>query len=122
LQISPRPFALALLFTVSSPAMADPPAREIRLEIYGEDACPEPEGDEIVVCARRPEEERYRIPPRLRERPERRVEASWGARVEAMEDATRFTRPNSCSVVGSNGQTGCTAAMIRDWFASRRGR
>jgi hypothetical protein len=29
-------------------------------------------------------------------------------------------RPNSCTVVGSFGQTGCTQQMIRQWYAARR--
>jgi hypothetical protein len=37
-----------------------------------------------------------------------------------MEEATRFTRPNGCSAVGSWGQTGCLEAAIRNWLAERR--
>ncbi len=31
----------------------------------------------------------------------------------------RFTRQNSCSVVGSGGETGCTQTMLREWWAER---
>jgi hypothetical protein len=110
-----------LLLAPAGPGFAETTERESTLIIYGDDPCPRSaNSDEIVVCARRPEEERYRIPARLRERPDRRMESSWGARVADLEEAQRFTRPNGCSVVGSNGQTGCTQAMIRQWFAERR--
>ena len=35
-----------------------PPERIINLLVYGDDPCPQSQGDEIVVCARRPEAER----------------------------------------------------------------
>ena len=30
--------------------------------VYGDDPCPQSTADEVVVCARRPDDERYRIP------------------------------------------------------------
>lgn len=114
-------FALAL---IAGPALAasGPPDRESTILVYGDDPCPsstDADGEEeIVVCARRPEEERYRIPAPLRQT--RPAEVSWGSRVEALEDASRDGRPNSCSVVGSYGQTGCTQQMVRQWYAERR--
>ena len=59
--------------------------------------------------------------PRLRRRASR-PEQSWASRVELLEEASRDTRPNSCSVVGTYGQSGCTAALIRQWYAERRAR
>ena len=35
--------------------------------VYGNDPCPRSTDDEVVVCARKPEAERYRIPEKLRE-------------------------------------------------------
>ena len=110
----------ALLFPAMALA-ADPPSRQSTLVIYGNDPCPTTGPDnEVVVCARRPEEERYRIPRRIRER--QPIETSWASRVEGLEEESRQMRPNSCSVVGSNGFTGCTSAMIRQWYAERRAR
>ncbi|MBX3561175.1 MAG: hypothetical protein KF780_05120 [Sphingomonas sp.] len=110
-----------------SPALAanGPPERESSVVVYGDDPCPAPAADagedaEIVVCARRPEEERYRIPAPLRQTAP--AEVAWGSRVEALEDASRDGRPDSCSVVGSYGQTGCMQQMIRQWYAERRAR
>jgi hypothetical protein len=102
-------------------AEADPPGRENRIEVYGDDPCPQSRGDETVVCARRPEEERYRIPAPLR-RSSRLPEQAWGARVETLDEISRSTRPGSCSVVGSYGQSGCAQQMIREWYDDRRAR
>jgi hypothetical protein len=96
-----------------------PPARESRVEVFGNDPCPRSTDGEIVVCARRPEEERYRIPAPLRHG-SHPPEQSWGARAETMDEVSSQVLPNSCSVVGSYGQSGCQAAFIRQWYASRR--
>jgi hypothetical protein len=37
-----------------------------------------------------------------------------------MEQTQRQILPNSCSAIGSNGFTGCTAQMLQQWFAERR--
>jgi hypothetical protein len=114
--------AAALPFGVQASAEDPLPERETSLVVYGNDACPKPrDSDEVVVCARRPEEERYRIPQALRQRPDHPAEVSWGSRSAQLEDAQRDTRPDSCSVVGSFGQSGCQAALVRQWYAERRG-
>ena len=113
---------LLLAFLPASTPAAEP-VRQIHITVYGEDHCPEPESeDEVVVCARQPEEERYRVPPALRERRDRPAETSWQARNEVLEEDARTMRPDSCSVVGSGGQTGCEAAFIRQWYNERRSR
>jgi hypothetical protein len=116
--------AALLLTTVApvAPALAQepPPQRITSLVVYGNDACPKGEGDEVVVCARRPESERYRIPKPLREKPAVAGGPGWASQVANMEQASRQILPNSCSPVGSNGFTGCTAAMLKQWFAERR--
>ncbi len=110
---------------LSSPLAAEtstPPARYATTTVFGNDACPTPKGDEIVVCARMPESERYRIPQALRDKkPEDSGPgASWASRVQTLEDAQRFTRPGSCTAIGSFGQSGCTHAMIDQWFQDRQ--
>ena len=105
------------------PAMAQPappPQRIFNLIVYGDDPCPKGEGDEIVVCARKPESERYRIPKKLREKPAVAGGPGWGSQVATMEQVQRQTLPGSCSAIGSNGFTGCTAQMLAQWFAERR--
>lgn len=116
-------FGLPLFALAPAHLPAAEPVRQIHITVYGEDRCPEPQSeDEVVVCARQPEEERYRVPPPLRERRDRPAETSWQARNEVLEEDARTMRPDSCSVVGSAGQTGCQAAFIRQWFNERRGR
>ena len=102
---------------------AQPPQRTSVLYTYGDEPCPEPEGNEIVVCAQQPESERYRVPKELRDELKDDAPAgggSWASKVEGYDNIARLGRPNSCSVVGSNGFTGCTAALLRDWFEARR--
>lgn len=102
-----------------------PPQRTSVLYTYGDEPCPEAQGDEIVVCAQQPETERYRVPKELREELKEDVPAgggSWASAVEGYENVARATRPNSCSPVGSYGFTGCAAAALRQWFEARRAR
>lgn len=118
---------LSLILTLAAtfngaPALAEAPERTSTLVVYGGDPCPAGEGDEIVVCARRPESERFRIPKSLRHKEDPPAETSWVSRSEALDDVQRFTRPNSCSVVGSAGQTGCLAEMLARWRAEQRAR
>lgn len=109
-------------FALSAPAAGAPPERETSAVVYGDDPCPvASDPTEIVVCARRPEEERYRIPAPLR-RGERPSETSWTTQASDLENAQRDTRPGSCSPVGAFGQTGCTQELLRQWFAERRAR
>jgi len=121
---SPVRLAALLSAAAALPSIAfaeGPPSRQSTLVVYGNDPCPTTGPDnEVVVCARRPEEERYRIPRRLRER--QQIDTSWASRVDGLEEESRPGRPNSCSVVGSYGFTGCTAALIRQWYAERRAR
>jgi hypothetical protein len=114
----------ALAAAATAPAFAQdepatPPSRESQIEVFGRDPCPQSTSDEIVVCHRRPEEERYRIPAPLRHSTER-TEQAWGARAQTMDEVSRQVLPNSCSTIGSYGQTGCQQAFINQWYASRR--
>jgi len=118
-----RAALLAASLAVSAPAAAqdDAAERQAELTVYGEDPCPQSADEEIVVCHRRPEEERYRIPAPLR-RSSQNPEQSWGSRVETLDEVSRDSRPNGCSPVGAYGQSGCTQQMIRQWYESRRAR
>ena len=114
---------IALSGFVTHPVHAEAvPERFSVLITYGEEECPEVEGDEIVVCANRPESERYRIPKELRQKreDERAISHSWTSTVALHDEVSRVERPNSCSVVGTNGFSGCQQAMIRRWFAEQR--
>jgi hypothetical protein len=123
MKLSPALLAIPFLLPAVADAADAPGAKKtISLVVYGDDPCPKGDDDEIVICAHRPDNERYRIPKELRKRAEdqRRTEASWGSRVAALDDEQRFTRPDSCSPVGSYGQTGCFQQMLSQWHAARR--
>lgn len=99
------------------PAAAQPTERTAI--VYGNDPCPTGGESEIVVCARRPERERYRIPRELRGEGEPLSETSWGARTRTVDDAGREQLPGSCSTVGSYGQTGCRQRLLDQWYDER---
>ncbi len=87
--------------------------------VYGDDPCPQSQGSDIVVCARKGEEERYRIPEPLRGDPNQPSHQAWGERVKSMEYVGR-TGTESCSPVGGGGATGCFAELARLAKAERQ--
>lgn len=98
----------------ATPAPASEPvdndAKTISVVVYGNDPCPPGKNDEIVVCAREPEGERYRIPKRFRGKKQEAAPGnSWANKTRSTEDASRMAAglPDTCSSVGSGGQTGC---------------
>lgn len=103
----------------AQPGEGEGPKRTVNVTVYGSDPCPRGSDGEIVVCGRRPDNERYRIPRELRKREQQPSEASWASRVAGLEEASRPSMPGSCSAVGTWGQTGCFQQMIRQWGASR---
>jgi hypothetical protein len=100
------------------PAAAQAQAQNGVLLIYGDDKCPTNEnGEEIVICRRLDESERFRIPQTLREQPGRpQATESWAVRSEAALGAGA-TGTGSCSTVGAGGSTGC---FVRQATQSRR--
>src|SRR3954462_14409256 len=109
--------AAALLGAVPAAAQSDRIARVI---VYGNDPCPtSASGDEVVICGRRPERERYRTP---KDRPDRRngnENPSWAERAESLEYVGR-TGTQSCSTVGPGGFTGCWSQMVRAYRKDRQ--
>ena len=97
---------------VSAPAAAQNASGNIsEIIVYGTDPCPRSTDDEVVVCARKPESERYRIPETLRTGGARQTRESWAARARSFETVGR-TGINSCSAVGPAGHTGCLQQII----------
>jgi hypothetical protein len=116
---------LILLSALAGPAMAQTtvpavPARQRVVTLLPGDKCPKPSTpDEIVVCAR--EDEPYRIPKAFRKTSTAAAQA-WGVRADALDEIGRVAGglPNTCSVIGSGGQTGCTQAMLHQWYLERQ--
>lgn len=86
--------------------------------VYGDDACPVSKGDEITVCARKPESERYRIPEGLRDHPSPQNEA-WTNRVSSYE-RVGASGTQSCSATGAGGWTGCFHNFVADAYAEKK--
>ena len=127
-------FALpALAALAASPALAQqpgvpvpnatPPAAEPRINqviVYGDDPCAASrDPDEITVCARLPEADRYRIPPNLRDNPNAPGNQSWSNRATELAYVGR-TGTDSCSTTGPGGFTGCLNQVINHARAERR--
>jgi len=110
--------AFALPVAAPTPALAQN-SRVSEIIVYGTDPCPRSTDDEVVVCARKPEAERYRIPEKLRTTGSRQSRESWANRAIAFETYGR-TGINSCSPVGPAGFTGCTQQLINQAFKERR--
>jgi len=130
--------AVALLATVAlaGPALAQQPGvpvpgaaqatagpadvRVNQLIIYGDDPCPEStDPNEITVCARLPDSDRFRIPPNLRNNPNDPASNSWANRATELSYVGR-TGTDSCSTVGGGGFTGCFNQLVNQARAERR--
>ena len=114
------PVAALAVAAFATPALAQDGQGDEKVNqviVYGNDPCPASSGDEITVCARKPEAERYRIPEPLRGIDRPQAEA-WNNKVLAYETAGRFGT-NSCSPVGAGGFTGCTQQLIQRAAAER---
>lgn len=111
------------LFLASAPALAQEAAQGAgekvnQLIVYGDDPCPQSSGDEITVCARKDEAERYRIPEPFRGAQSPQNDA-WNNKVLAYE-TVGATGTMSCSPVGAGGSLGCTQKLIDAAYAEKR--
>jgi hypothetical protein len=87
--------------------------------VYGADPCPRSTDDQVVVCARRPESERYRIPEKLRPGGTPQQTESWANKARVIE-TVGATGINSCSPVGPGGYTGCLTRVIKEAREQRK--
>src|SRR5206468_2500565 len=87
--------------------------------VYGNDPCPRSTDDQVVVCARKPETERYRIPEKLRSSGTRQQKEAWASRATEIM-TVGATGTNSCSPVGPGGFTGCEMKLIKEARTQRR--
>lgn len=118
--------AAATLLACAGPAAAQTsspaPAAEPKIStmiVYGDDPCPPSTNDTIVVCARKPDKERYRIPEALRGDPNDPKSQAWAERATLLEYAGR-SGIGSCSPVGPGGASGCFNQLVRDARADQR--
>ena len=109
--------AAAALLPVPADAQSNGAARagadRVRqVVVFGRDPCPKSRGNDIVICARRPESERYRLPRAARGPAPGPGSTSWADRARSLEYVGR-TGIQSCSTVGPGGHTGCWEQMMR---------
>ena len=95
------------------PAPAEAQANSVsEIIVYGNDPCPRSTDDQVVVCARRPETERYGLPEEYRASGTRQQKEAWANRARSLE-TVGSTGINSCSPVGPGGFTGCLTQVIK---------
>lgn len=113
--LAASPLGLAAAAAQASP---DAPGVERirRVVIYGNEVCPPSGPDEIVVCARKPETERYRVPQELRN--QELTEQSWSRDALQLEYVAEYGI-ESCSTVGPGSFTGCFERIMQRWRAAR---
>jgi hypothetical protein len=113
------PFSAAAQQAAQQPAVED--VRINQLIVYGDDPCPRSSDEEIIVCARRPESDRYRIPQNLRRDPNDPANRTWHDRAIELSYVGR-TGIGSCTPVGPGGGIGCLNQLIDRARAERAGR
>jgi hypothetical protein len=117
---------LSALLLLAAPApqtqATTPPPQRIRnVQLQRGQACPPAQGDEIVICDTI--EEPYRIPKQFRdEDPVPAQRQSWTNTAAALDETSRRAGglPDTCSPIGTGGQSGCALQANRAWAAERR--
>ena len=104
--------AMAGASALPAPAMAQSADSVSEIIVYGNDPCPRSTDDQVVVCARRPEAERYRLPEQYRPSGTRQQKEAWARKAKSIE-TVGATGINSCSPVGPGGFTGCLTQVIK---------
>jgi len=123
---APVLMALASMVPAASPAFGQEggeakPQRIRSVTIQKGERCPPSVGNEVVVCSVLGEP--YRIPAPLRSQgPIPAANQAWSNRASSMAETSRVAAglPDTCSPVGTGGQTGCGLMRAREWAAQRR--
>ncbi len=105
---------------VAQTAAGSTPQRIRSVTITRGQPCPKSTGDEVVVCSTL--DEPYRIPSKLREPANPAATQSWVNRQASIDDVSRVAGglPDTCSPVGTGGQSGCALAINRQFAAEKR--
>lgn len=104
---------------IPAPATAQAGNSISEIIVYGTDPCPRSTDDKVVICARKPETERYRIPEKLRSGGPRQTREAWANKARQFE-TVGSTGTFSCSPVGPGGYTGCLTQVINQAKRERR--
>jgi hypothetical protein len=121
-----RPAATApsMLKPVPPPPSDTSLPRQRIVTVFGAEPCPKANStDEVVVCARLPESEIYRIPAPLRQARNRQsVFVANRALLLGDRGGGAGASIGSCSVNGPGGWTGCNQSQIDAWASDRTDR
>jgi hypothetical protein len=115
--------ASAVPVTDAQAETGQPPKRIRQVTLTGNQPCPQSSSEEVVVCAHENPADQYRIPKRLRDSgPIPAQNQSWTNRAAVADQTSRVAAglPNTCSPIGTGGQTGCSQQIARDFAAERR--
>lgn len=99
------------------------PQRVRSVTLQGNEPCPPSKGDEVVVCSRLNPDEQFRIPKELRNTAEPAAKnQAWTNRVVVADRASRANAglPDTCSPVGTGGQSGCALAINNAFAGEKR--
>ena len=97
-----------------------PPQRVRSVTLRPGEKCPPSTSTDVVVCGTLSEP--YRIPKALRDdKPIPAQNQSWVARTETADEIGRTNGglPDTCSPVGSGGQSGCSLMANKAWVAEK---
>lgn len=97
-----------------------PPQRVRSVQLKPGEKCPPSTSTDVIVCGTLSEP--YRIPKALRD--DGVIPAqnqSWAARTETADEIGRVAGglPDTCSPVGSGGQSGCSLQANKQWVAEK---
>jgi hypothetical protein len=124
-QASPAPAAPTMLKPAPAPDADTSQPRQRLVTVFGTEACPKPTSkDEVVVCARLPDSEIYRIPTPLRTANNTKTSPFQANRNLLLGDGSGGAGGSigSCSVNGAGGAIGCNKRQIDAWAQDRASR
>jgi hypothetical protein len=104
------------------PGLAVPAAAQsgsVIMDIFGDQKCPESNGEEIVVCRRLPANEQFRIPKDLREAAKDAPAPNWSARALNLEYVGQHGA-STCTPAGGGSETGCWTKLMKEARAERK--
>ena len=99
--------------------------RERFVDVFGAEACPKArDADEIVVCRRRPAEERYRIPSVVRSGQGKPLSPYATRRERLVAEAAGGAGGSigSCTAVGPGGGSGCNLKLQEQYREEKKPR
>ena len=104
----------------AAPAVGPGAAESVaEIIVYGNDPCPRSTDDQVVVCARRPETERYRIPEKLPAERHPPADGSLGNKAQGARDGRR-DRDQQLLAGRPGGYTGCLTQVIKEAREQRK--